>query len=326
MTKAPTRPDEVWPPLPLEEWRDTQATLHLWTQVVGKVKLDCTPMLNHWWNVTLQVTSRGLTTGLMNHGTRAFQIDFDFVDHSLVITTTEGDRRSIGLASLSVAGFFRLVMEALRDLDLQVHIYATPVELVEVIPFAQDHLHRTYDPEHAARFWHILVQSQRVMSAFRACFVGKASPVHFFWGGCDLAVTRFSGRPAPEHPGGVPHCPRWVMTEAYSHEVSSCGFWPGGMGTDAAFYAYAYPEPAGFRDYPVDVPAAYYDPNLGEFLLPYAEMRRADDPDATLLHFLQRTYEAAAESARWDRPTLERQDGGVVSASPQLRSWESRRS
>jgi hypothetical protein len=182
------------------------------------------------------------------------------------------------------------------------------VEIVDVIPFADDHLHHSYDPEHAVRFWRVLVQSQRVLDAFRARFIGKASPVHFFWGACDLAVTRFSGRPAPKHPGGVPNCPDWVMTEAYSHEVSSCGFWPGGMGVDAAFYAYAYPEPAGFREYPLDLAAGYYEPTLGEFLLPYEEMRRTEDPEATLLRFLQSTYEAAANLAAWDRRSLERQD------------------
>ncbi|MDB5065130.1 MAG: hypothetical protein JWM18_1564 [Chloroflexi bacterium] len=306
MRPTPLGSDEAWPPLPLEEWQDTYATLHLWTQIVGKVKLARTTKLNHWWNVTFQVTSRGLSTGLMNHGTRAFQIDFDLLDHTLVITTTGGARRTLELASLSVADFFHRVMDALRELDLEVSIYATPVELPEVVPFAEDHLHRTYEPDHAARFWRVLVQSQRVLGAFRAGFIGKASPVHFFWGACDLAVTRFSGRPAPEHPGGVPNCPVWVMTEAYSHEVSSCGFWPGGMGMEAAFYAYAYPEPAGFREYPLDVPAARYDPDLGEFLLPYEEMRRAGDPDATLLRFLQTTYEAAANLAGWDRAALER--------------------
>ncbi|MEA2615626.1 MAG: hypothetical protein QOE72_1409 [Chloroflexota bacterium] len=311
MRPTPLGSDEAWPPLPLEEWQDTYATLHLWTQIVGKVKLARTPRLNHWWNVTFQVTSRGLSSGLMNHGTRSFQIDFDLLDHALVITTAGGARRTLELASLSVADFYHRVMDALRELDLEVSIHATPVELPEVIPFPEDRLHRTYEPEHASRFWRALVQSQRVLGVFRAGFIGKASPVHFFWGACDLAVTRFSGRPAPEHPGGVPNCPDWVMTEAYSHEVSSCGFWPGGMGMEAAFYAYAYPEPAGFREYPLDIPEARYDPGLGEFLLPYEEVRRARDPDATLLRFLQTTYEAAANLAGWDRAALER-DGGLI--------------
>jgi hypothetical protein len=306
MRPTPPRTGVAWPALPLEEWQDTYATLHLWTQIVGKVKLACTPKLNHWWNVAFQVTSRGLSTGLMHHGTRAFQIDFDLVDHVLVITTAGGARRELELGSLSVADLFHGVMDALRELDLEVSIHATPVEMPDVIPFAEDHLHRTYEPDHAARFSRVLIQSQRVLGDFRAGFVGKASPVHFFWGACDLAVTRFSGRTAPEHPGGVPNCPDWVMTEAYSHEVSSCGFWPGGMGRGAAFYAYAYPEPAGFREYPLDIPAAHYDADLGEFLLPYEEMRRADDPDATLLRFLQTTYEAAANLAAWDRAALER--------------------
>ncbi len=307
MPPTPPRTDEAWPALPLAEWQDTYATLHMWTQIVGKVKLASTPRLNHWWNVTLRVTSRGLTTGLMHHGTRGFQIDVDLLDRRLVITTAGGAGRDIELApSLSVAGFHRQLMEALRLLDLPVTIHPKPVEVPVAIAFAEDEQHHTFEPEHAERFWRVLVQAQRVMEAFRARFLGKASPVHFFWGACDLAVTRFSGRPAPAHPGGVPNCPDWVMTEAYSHEVSSCGFWPGGMGTDAAFYAYAYPEPAGFRDHPLDLAAARYDPGLGEFLLPYEEMRRAADPDATLLRFLQMTYEAAANLAGWDRAALER--------------------
>ncbi|HEY2705958.1 MAG TPA: DUF5996 family protein [Candidatus Dormibacteraeota bacterium] len=307
MPSTPLRTGEAWPALPLEEWQDTYATLHMWTQIVGKVKLASTPRLNHWWNVTLQVTSRGLTTGLMHHGTRGFQIDLDLLDRTLVVTTAGGARRTVGLGpSLSVAGFFGQVMGALGELDLPVAIHARPVEVPVAIPFAEDEVHHTFDAEQARRFWRVLVQAQRVLEVFRARYVGKASPVHFFWGGCDMAVTRFSGRPAPPHPGGVPNCPDWVMTEAYSHEVSSCGFWPGGMGREAAFYAYAYPEPDGFRDHPLDVPAARYDPDLGEFLLPYDEMRRAADPDAALLRFLQTTYEAAANLAGWDRAAVER--------------------
>jgi hypothetical protein len=242
----------------------------------------------------------------MFHGTRVFQIDFDFIDHELTVSTAEGDELAFSLLTLSVADFHRQTMQSLRELGLDVAIYGTPVEIPDVIPFAQDREHHTYDAEYAARFWRILLQAERVLARFRARFIGKVSPIHFFWGGADLAVTRFSGRRAPDHPGGVPHCPTWVMTEAYSHEVSSCGFWPGGYGVDAAFYAYAYPEPVGFRDHPTNIDAAYYDANLGEFLLPYEAVRRAPDPDDTLLVFLQRTYEAAAIHGGWDRGALER--------------------
>jgi Family of unknown function (DUF5996) len=312
---APAVP--AWPPLPLDEWRETCATLQLWTQVVGKVKLACTPVVNHWWNVTLRLTCRGLTTQPVFHGTRPFQIDLDLIDHQLVISTATGDSRRFHLASLSVARFYEQTMAALRDLGLEVSIHPTPVELPEVIPFAEDDRHRTYDPVYAAQFWQILLQASRVLGEFRARFIGKVSPVHFFWGASDLAVTRFSGRPAPEHPGGIPNCPDWVTREAYSHEVSSCGFWPGGFGVDAAFYAYAYPEPAGFRDAAIDVDGASYHADLGEFLLPYEVMRRAPDPDATLLRFLQRTYEAAADLGGWDRARLERREAPPPQAAAQ---------
>ena len=296
----------VWPPLHLDDWSDTFETLRLWTQVVGKIMLASTPTTNHWWNAALHLTARGLTTGPMFHGARVFQIDLDLVDHRLAITTAEGDARDVALRSLSVAEFYRRTMRALAELGLEVSIYATPVELPDVIPFAEDEVHRTYDAAYANRFWRILLQVERVLSEFRTRFTGKASPIHFFWGGGDLAVTRFSGRTAPEYPGGIPHCPNWVMIEAYSHEVSSCGFWPGGYGVDAAFYSYAYPTPAGFGDRVITVDGARYDATLGEFLLPYEDMRRASDPDAALLDFLQQTYEAAADLAGWDRAALER--------------------
>ena len=299
----------VWPPLHLDEWRDTFATLQLWTQVVGKIRLGSTPATNHWWNIALHLTSRGLTTTPMFHGARVFQIDLDLVDHRLAITTAEGETRGFALESLSVAEFYRRTTRALAELGLEVPIHATPVELPEVTPFAEDEEHRTYDAARANRFWRILLQVERVLSVFRARFIGKVSPIHFFWGGGDLAVTRFSGRPAPEYATAIPHCPPWVMTEAYSHEVSSCGFWPGGYGVDAAFYSYAYPEPAGFRDRPISVEGAHYDSNVGEFLLPYEDMRRASDPDAALLDFVQQTYEAAADLAGWDRAALERTRG-----------------
>jgi hypothetical protein len=298
--------DQVWPPLPLAEWADTFATLQLWTQVIGKISLASTPEVNHWWNAALHLTSRGLTSGPLFHGARVFEVDLDLAAHRLVITTAEGGERGFALASLSVAAFYRQTMRALGELGVEVPIHAIPVELPEVVPFAEDEQHRTYDPEHANRFWRVLLQVDRVLSEFRARFVGKASPVHFFWGAGDLAVTRFSGRTAPPHPGGIPNCPAWVMQEAYSHEVSSCGFWPGGQGVDAAFYSYAYPEPAGYRDRTIAVEGARYDANLGEFVLPYEDMRRASDPDAALLDFLQQTYEAAADLAGWDRSALER--------------------
>jgi hypothetical protein len=296
----------VWPPLHLDEWGDTFATLQLWTQIVGKISLASKPATNHWWNIALHLTSRGLTTGPMFHGALVFQVDLDLVDHRLVVSTADGDDRGFALASLSVAAFYRRTMRALADLGIEVPIHAIPVELPAVVPFADDEEHRTYVPEHANRFWRILLQVDRVLSEFRARFIGKASPIHYFWGGGDLAVTRFSGRRAPAHPGGIPNCPSWVMTEAYSHEVSSCGFWPGGQGLDAAFYSYAYPEPPGFRDRPITVDGARYDAGLGEFLLPYEDMRRASDPDAVLLDFLQQTYEAAADLGGWDRAALER--------------------
>lgn len=300
--------------MPLDEWRDTWETLQLWTQVIGKVKLASTPVVNHWWNVSLLLSSRGLTTLPMFSGSRAFQIDLDLVDHRLMVSRDDGQARDFALPSLSVARFHALTMEALRELGIEVSIYATPVELPTVTPFAHDEEHRSYDPVHANRFWRTLLQVERVLRVFRARFLGKVSPIHYFWGAGDLAVTRFSGRAAPPHPGGVPNCPDWVMTEAYSHEVSSCGFWPGGYGVDASFYAYAYPEPKGFREHRIGVDAATYDTNLGEFLLPYEVVRTAADPDATLLRFLQDTYEAAAIPGRWDRAALERPAQAVPEA------------
>jgi hypothetical protein len=262
------------------------------------------PMVNHWWQVPLYVSSRGLTTSLMPADERGLEIEFDFVDHVLELRTTDGQRRRIPLEPRSVASFHTAVIDALGGLGVAVAMLARPVEVAEAIPFAEDERHASYDAAAAQRFWRALVQMQRVFSVFRGRFIGKASPVHFFWGGPDLAVTRFSGRPAPKHRGGVPNCADWVQELAYSHEVSSCGFWPGGS-AEGSFYSYAYPEPEGFAQRRIELDGAYYDGALGEFLLPYAIVRAAEDPDATLLAFLQSTYEAAADLGQWDRAALE---------------------
>ena len=276
----------------------------MWTQVVGKVRLALEPMVNHWWQVPLYVSARGLTTSLMHTGDVGLEIEFDFIDHQLSIRTSRGDRRRVALQPRSVADFYAATMKALVDIGVLVSIRPRPVEVTESIPFPADTKHATYDPAAVHRFWLALIQVDEVFKRFRSQFWGKVSPVHFFWGGFDLAVTRFSGRVAPKHRGGVPNCPDWVMELAYSHEVSSCGFWPGGT-EEGSFYAYAYPEPDGFKDWKVQPSAAYYDAELGEFLLPYASVRTAEDPESTLLGFMQSTYEAAAELGRWDRTALE---------------------
>jgi len=307
MTRSETPPAPAWPSLPLAAWSDTCATLHLWTQIVGKIRLAQSPWTNHSWHVTLYPTARGLTTSPIPHGARTFQIDFDFIAHRLVVQTSDGGNGGLPLQPQSVATFYRRLMEELARLDLRVRIHASPNEVADPIPFARDEVHAAYDADYANRFWRALVEADRVFKAFRARFVGKCSPVHFFWGAPDLAVTRFSGRRAPRHPGGVPHLPDWVAREAYSHEVSSCGFWPGGGAVpDAAFYAYAYPEPEGFAAAAVRPGAAYFSEALREFVLPYEAVRAAADPDATLLEFLQTTYEAAATLGGWDREALER--------------------
>ena len=295
----------AWPELRVDEWKDTRDTLHMWTQIVGKVRMELTPLVNHWWNVPLYVSSRGLTTSAIPYGGRTFEMTFDFTVHELRISTSDPAERVVPLAPKSVAAFYEETMAALADLGIEVSILARPVEVEVAIPFAEDFTHATYDPGAAARFWRLLVQADRVMTEFRSRYVGKVSPVHVFWGGLDLAVTRFSGRPAPRHPGGAPNCGDWVMEEAYSHEVSSAGYFPAG-GEEGAFYAYAYPEPAGFAEYPVAPGEAFYDAGLGEFLLPYEHVRRSADPDAALLSFLQTTYEAVANLAEWDRRALER--------------------
>jgi hypothetical protein len=299
--------DETWPALPFEAWKETCATLHLWTQIAGKIRLQQMPPINHCWQVTLYVTARGLTTGPMPHGTRTFQLDFDFIDHNFIIETASGHVRTIALHPMSVAEFYGKVMKALDELDLSVDIVTMPNEFPDPIAFEKDETHAAYDAEYARRFWRVLAQTERVFQEFRAHFIGKCSPVHFFWGSADLAVTRFSGRGAPEHPGGVPGLPDTVTRRAYSHELSSAGFWPGGGGyDDAAFYSYAYPEPDGFKTTEVRPDNAFYHEKLQEFVLPYAAMRQAPQPDRALLEFLQSTYEAAASCGDWDRKALEK--------------------
>ncbi|HZV98663.1 MAG TPA: DUF5996 family protein [Methylophilaceae bacterium] len=296
-----------WPDLAFDKWQDTYATLHMWTQIVGKIRLVQTPWVNHSWHVSYYVTARGLTTSPIPYGERTFQIDFDFIDHQLLIQTSHGAVKTMELRPQSVADFYNSLMATLDDLGLKVRINTTPNEVEEAIPFETDHVHKSYDAEYANRFWRVLVQADRVFKQFRAGFIGKCSPVHFFWGSFDLAVTRFSGRPAPAHPGGVPHFPDWVAREAYSHEVSSCGFWPGGGPVPyPIFYAYAYPEPPRFSAASVHPEGAVYNPALREFILPYDAVRLAASPDTTLLQFLQSSYEAAANLNSWDRAALER--------------------
>ena len=299
---------DAWPALPLEAWADTCATLHLWMQIAGKIRLAQSPWMNHGWHATLYPTATGLTTSLIPYRARAFQIDFDFLAHRLTVQSSDGGRAALALEPQSVATFYMRLMEEMRTLDLDVHIHGRPNEIADAIRFDQDETHRTYDPEYANRFWRVLVQAHRVLSEFRARFIGKCSPVHLFWGAPDLAVTRFSGRRAPQHPGGIPNLPDWVTRDAYSHEVSSCGFWPGGGPIrHAAFYAYAYPEPAGFDKAPIKPGEAFFSTDLREFILPYDAVRQSASPDDTLLDFLQTTYEAAADLGTWDRHSLERE-------------------
>jgi Family of unknown function (DUF5996) len=297
----------AWPALPLDAWADTCTTLHLWTQVIGKIRLAHAPMVNHWWQVPLYVTARGLTTSLMPYDSRSFQIDFDFCAQELVFRSSDSAVERMPLAPRSVADFYAEVIGRLRTLGLETHIWTMPVEIADAIPFDRDTQHAAYDADYAYRFWRVLVQVDRVLSVFRSRFIGKVSPVHFFWGSFDMAVTRFSGRAAPTLASGSPNLGAWVMQEAYSHEVSSCGFWPGNGGFgQAAFYAYAYPEPEGFGAASVAPAAAYYDQELGQFILPYDAVRTAAAPDDAVLDFLQATYAAAADLGHWDRAALER--------------------
>lgn len=302
-----TTAHDAWPSLELQEWVDTRDTFQLWLQIIGKIRLKQTPWVNHGWHTALYVSSRGLTTSTIPHGDREFQIDLDLIDHRLIIESSDGRRGGFALAPQTVAAFYARLMDELTRLTLPVRIFARPNELPEVIPFAEDHVHRSYDADAVTRFWRMLVQVDRVMKDFRARFIGKCSPVHLFWGAMDLAVTRFSGRTAPLHPGGIPNLPDRVTREAYSHEVSSCGFWSGTAPIDyPAFYAYAYPEPPGFVDARVGPPGAFYSPDFREFILPYNRVRESSTPDETLLQFFQTTYEAAADLGKWDRAALER--------------------
>jgi hypothetical protein len=303
MNNAPS----PWPELPLANWSESCETLHRWSQIVGKVRMALTPLVNHWWNVTLYVTSRGLTTSPIPCGARTFDVAFDFLRHRLEIACSDGQTETLALAPMSVADFYGEFMERLRRLGIAAHIWTMPVEIENAVSFDQDRVHAQYDPVYVERFWRALVESARVMNAFRARFLGKVSPVHFFWGSFDLAVTRFSGRRAPPPTGQTPNLGSWVMAEAYSHEVSSCGFWPGNGGFgQAAYYVYAYPEPADYAKTTLRTAGAHYDETLGQFILAYDAVRRAPDPDALLLGFLQETYAAAAELAHWDRAALER--------------------
>jgi hypothetical protein len=295
-----------WPELPLAAWRETYETLHLCTQIIGKIRLARSPWLNHSWHVALYVTARGLTTSPIPAGTSAFQIDFDFIDHVLRVSSSDGAQRQFALAGQSVASFYAATMAALAALGIDVEIDEMPNELPDPVEFSQDRAHASYDPDAVGRFFRILVNADRVFKQFRTGFLGKASPVHFFWGSFDLAVTRFSGRRAPRHPGGVPNLPDVVACEAYSHEECSAGFWPGSGAIDyPAFYSYAYPEPSGYRAIKARPDAAFFSEALGEFILPYDAVRASDNPDKTLLEFLQSTYDAAANSAKWDRDALE---------------------
>ncbi|AKQ67740.1 hypothetical protein A176_004652 [Myxococcus hansupus] len=295
--------DAAWPPLPLDAWKDTYATLHRYTQVIGKVKLALTPPQNHWWNVAFRVTARGMTTGLIPYGQGAFEVDFDFRSHELLFRASRGPTRVMALEPRPVAEFYRDVMATLRSMGVETRIWEHPVEIPEdAIPFSQDLQHRSYDGEAVERWWRATMQATLVFEEFRARFTGKCSPVHFFWGSFDLAVTRFSGRPAPDRPGADP-----ITQEAYCEEVSSAGFWPGLLATGgAAFYSYAAPEPEGFATAKVRPAAARYDGAIKEYLLSYDDVRRADDPKAVLLDFLQSTYAACADLGGWERDRLER--------------------
>jgi len=296
-----------WPDLPLSAWSETCNTLHLWTQIVGKVRIATTPLINHWWNATFSVTARGLEAPAMCCDGGMFDVLFDLVGHRLVIATNDGRVEEFGLRPMAVSDFYAEFMGRLRRLGIAVEIWTMPSEIENAVPFDQDRVHAQYDPDYVERFHGALTQSARVMNEFRARFLGKASPVHFFWGSFDLAVTRFSGRTAPPPKGVTPNVAPWVMTEAYSHEVSSCGFWPGNGGFGyAAYYVYAYPEPAGYADTRLQTAGAGYNKDLGQFILPYDAVRQACDPDALLLGFLQETYAAAADLAKWDRRALER--------------------
>ena len=312
--------EDAWPDLNWPDWQDTGDTLHRWTQIVGKVRMALAPMMNHWWQVALYVNSRGLTTSPIPCGALSFDMTFDFIDHALLIDTSHGARECFPLKPMSVAAFYAEIFARLRRLGIDVRVWTMPCEIADAVLFQEDHAHCAYDAAHARRFWRVLLQTHHVFNAFRSRFVGKASPVHFFWGSFDLAVTRFSGRLAPPHPGVAPHLANWVMREAYSHEVSSCGFWPGNGGYGrAAFYSYAYPEPPEFATARMRTPGAFYDAQLKEFVLPYDAVRQAADANRTLLGFLEDTYAAAADGAGWDRAALERAPHALGAGLPERR-------
>jgi hypothetical protein len=298
---------ERWPALRHDDWHDTQLTLHLWTQIVGKIRLKQQPLINHWWNVTLYVTPRGLTTSTMPYGEgRSFEIVFDFLNQELHIHDCDRTERIFALEPMSVAAFYKRLMDELTKMGIHVRINTMPNEIADAIPFEDDTQHKSYDKEYAERFWRVLLQADRLCKEFRSQFLGKASPVHFFWGSFDLAETRFSGLTAPPHPGGIPNLPDWVTREAYSHQEHSVGFWPGMPGLDALFYAYTYPEPAGFAEAKIKPADASWNANLKEFVLPYAAVRTSADPDRAVLDFFESTYDAAATLGKWDRTALER--------------------
>ncbi len=301
MNATPGTVGSHWPSLPFDEWRETANTLHMWTQIIGKIRLAQSPWVNHSWHVTLYVTPRGMTTGSIPHGERTFSIDFDFIDHQLIIRSTDGDVVTLPLEAQHTADFYNAVMQSLDGVGLSVTINVTPNEVESAIPFPEDRVHSSYDADAVNRYWRVLYQVARVFGQFRSRFSGKSSPVHFFWGSFDLAVTRFSGRKAPDHPGGLPNMPLWVAQEAYSHEVSSAGFWPGGDAfPEPIFYSYAYPTPDKFGEAKVLPEAAYWSRELGEFVLPLNAVRGAEVPEDTLLEFLQSTFDAAAELGAWD--------------------------
>ena len=301
--------ETAWPRLALADWAPTQSTLHRWTQIVGKTRLALAPMQNHWWQVVLYVTDRGLTTSPIPYKGRTFDVSFDFVEHKLVALTSDGDLRTLPLAPRAVADFYVEYLDMLRSLDIDVRIFPVPMEMADALPFPTDRTNASYDPDAAHRFWQVLINADRLLKKFRARFLGKSSPSHFWWGGCDIACTRFSGRPAPRYAGHVPNCPDYVMLEGYSHKCISAGWWPGMAGgpvSDAAFYAYSYPEPPGCDTAPIRPDGAYYHTEMREWILPYDAVRSAADPDRAVLDFLESTYAAAADRAKWDRAALER--------------------
>ena len=320
-SQATTDTAEPWPELPWTEWGPTIDTLHMWTQIVGKVRMVLAPPLNHWWHVPLYVSSRGLTTSAIPYGRGEFAVDFDFIDHRLLVTDSEGGSFAMALAPKSVARFYREFMDGLRGLGIEVRISTKPVEIADAIPFELDEEHASYEPSHVRSLWRGLLRADRVMKTFQSGFVGKTSPVHFFWGSFDLATTRFSGRPAPTHPGGAPNCPDWVMEEAYSREESSIGWWPQSEAPGPAFYAYTYPEPDGYRSATVRPAEAFFDQRLGLFELAYDALRESDDPDAAVLDFFRSTYEAGADLGGWDRSALE---PSVPPDRPPRRPWSVR--